>query len=117
MLAVGEYLFGSVDDRMQRMSTGLAGGIGGSHQETCGALSGGVLLIGALYGRTQPDEDDGECRRLATEYRERFAQELGATRCCDLRASGYGSDGTQPCSTLVGRAARILLQIMTIEND
>jgi len=114
---VGEYLLGYVDYWVQRMTTGLAGGVGCSHQEMCGALSGGVLLIGALHGRTTPTEDDRECQRLAAEYRERFAQELGATRCCDLRASGYGSGGTQPCSTLVERAARILLQVLAIEDE
>ena len=113
---MGEYLLGSVDSLAQRMATGLAGGVGCSYQEMCGALSGGVLLIGAVHGRTQPNEDDRECQRLAAEYRERFAQELGATRCCDLRASGYGSGGTQPCSTLVERAARILLQVLAVEE-
>ncbi len=54
------------------MATGLAGGVGGTHQELCGALSAGVLLIGALYGRLTPDEDDGPCYDLASRYRERF---------------------------------------------
>jgi hypothetical protein len=99
------------------MMSGLADGGGCSGQEPCGALIVGVLLIGALHGRTKPTEDDRECQRLAAEYRERFAQELGATRCCDLRASGYGSGGTQPCSTLVERAARILLQVLAIEDE
>jgi len=114
---VGEYLLGYVDYWVQRMTTGLAGGVGCSHQEMCGALSGGVLLIGAVRGRTQPTEDDRECQRLAAEYRERFAQELGATRCGDLRANGYGSGGTQPCSVLVERAASILLDILNVEGD
>jgi C_GCAxxG_C_C family probable redox protein len=117
MLAVGEYLVGYVDYWMQRMTTGLAGGVGDSHQEMCGALSGGVLLIGALHGRTKPTEDDRECQRLATEYRERFGQELGATSCRDLRANGYGSGGTQPCSVLVERVVRILLDILNVESD
>ena len=117
MLAVGEYLLGHVDYWMQRMATGLAGGVGCSHQEMCGALSGGVLLIGALHGRTKPTEDDRECQRLAAEYRERFAQELGATRCGDLRAKGYGSGGTQPCSAVAERAARILLQVLAVEDE
>jgi len=68
MLAVGEYLLGYVDDWVQRMTTGLAGGVGGSHQEMCGALSGGVLLIGAMHGRTRSDEDDSQCRKLAVEF-------------------------------------------------
>lgn len=109
---MGEYLFGPIDDQTRRMTTGLAGGVGGTHQELCGALSGGVLLIGALHGRTRPDEDDSQCMTLVSRYRERFVQELGTTHCGDLRAMGYGSDGKWPCSVLVERAARVLLETL-----
>jgi C_GCAxxG_C_C family probable redox protein len=115
VLAVGEHLLGHVDDGMLRMSTALAGGVGGSYRELCGALSGGALLIGALYGRTDPNVDDTECRRLVCCYRDRFVQELGASLCFELRESGYGSEGQWPCSTLVERAARILLKVLADE--
>jgi len=112
VLAVGEYLLGQVDDRLLRIATGLGGGVGGTHQELCGALSGGVLLIGALHGRIQPDEDDSQCMRLVTCYRKHFAQELGSTNCGSLRESGYGSEGSTPCSVLVEQATRVLLEVL-----
>jgi C_GCAxxG_C_C family probable redox protein len=115
VLAVGEHLLGHVDEVMLRVSTALAGGVGGSHQELCGALSGGALLIGALYGRTDPDLDDTECRRLVCCYRDRFIEELGTSNCFELRESGYGSEGKWPCSTLVERAARVLLEVLADE--
>jgi len=117
MLAVGEYLLGYVDYWQQRMACGLAYGVGCTRQELCGALSAGVLLIGAVHGRTRPDEDNSQCQKLVAEYRERFAQELGATLCRDLQANGYGSNEEMPCSMLVERAARILLQILAIEDE
>ena len=113
MLAVGEYLLGQVDDRFLRITTGLGGGLGGTHQELCGALSGGVLLIGALHGRIKPDEDQSLCMEQTTLYRERFAQELGSTNCRVLRESGYGSEGSIPCSVLVERAVHVLLDTLT----
>ena len=116
MLAVGEHLWGEVDDRILRMTSGLAGGVGCTGQELCGALSGGVLLIGALHGRTRPDEDDGYCQELTFFYQDRFAEEFGETRCDDLLASGYGSDGKWPCSLLIERATRILLEMLQ-ESD
>lgn len=112
MLAVGEHLWGEVDKRTLRMSTGLAGGLGCSYQELCGALSGGTLILGALYGRTAPDQDDSHCNEQISRYREAFLQRFGTTRCFDLRASGYGSDGQWPCSLLVERATRILWQVL-----
>jgi C_GCAxxG_C_C family probable redox protein len=115
VLAVGEHLWGRVDDRIRRMTTGLGGGVGGTERELCGALSGGVLLIGALHGRTRPHEDDSVCQMLASRYRERFAQEFGTTNCGEIREDGYGSGGTVPCSALVERAAHILLEVLA--ND
>jgi C_GCAxxG_C_C family probable redox protein len=112
MLAVGEYLLGDVDDRLCRMMTGIAGGLGGSHEELCGALNAGALLVGALHGRTRPDEADELCYELAAGYRARFIQEWGTTRCEDLRALGYGGDGPMPCAALVRRAAALLLEVL-----
>ncbi len=103
-----------MDDKQKRMATGMAGGIGGTHEEICGALNGGVMVIGALLGRIRPGEDDSRCMHLAAEYRKQFVCEFGATRCQTLRDSGYGA-GTTPCSVLVGRAASILLTILTKE--
>lgn len=112
MLAVGEHLWGRVDPQIQRMASALAGGVGCSLQELCGALSAGALIIGSIYGRTDASQDDEECNRRVSAYRERFLQAFGATCCEEVRASGYGSDGIWPCSVLVGRAARLLLGVI-----
>ena len=112
MLAVGEYVLGTVDPALCKIATGLGGGIGGTHQELCGALSGGVLLLGALYGRTEAGKSDDLCMHLSAEYRTRFAQELGSTHCGTLRESGFGLGGTIPCSVLVERATRVLLEVL-----
>ena len=72
----------------------------------------GTLIIGALYGRTRPDEDDDECGRLVCVFRDRFIEAFGYTPCFKLRENGYGSDGQWPCSTLVERSARILLEVL-----
>ena len=112
MLAVGEPLLGHVDDQLVRMMTGIGGGLGGSHEEVCGALNAGALLIGALYGRIRPDEASEPCYRLASGFRTRFLEEWGTTRCADLRALGYGGEGPLPCAVLVKRAAAILLEVL-----
>ena len=70
------------------------------------------MLIGLLYGRTHPGQDDRLCQQLAAQYREDFVRELTVTRCADLRALGYGSQGKWPCSVLVGRAVRIFLRTL-----
>jgi C_GCAxxG_C_C family probable redox protein len=112
VLAVGEHLWGSVDDRILRMSSCLAGGLGCGYQELCGALSGGSLLIGGLHGRTAPDEDDEECNHRVSRYREVFHERFGTTQCQAIRDSGYGSNEEMPCSRLVEQAVGLLLEVL-----
>ena len=56
-----------------------------------------------------------EKRGQAALYLKRFGTELGAIRCGELRALGYGSDGSWPCSALVERAVPLLLDILDHE--
>jgi C_GCAxxG_C_C family probable redox protein len=117
MLAVGEYTLGSVDNQTLKITTGFSGGIGNTRRDLCGALTSGIMIIGALHGRTQPNEDDALCLELTTRYRDRFAREFGSAYCHELRAERYGSEGQEPCSVLVERAARALLAVLEGEND
>jgi C_GCAxxG_C_C family probable redox protein len=112
MLAVGEYALEGVDDRTLRMTTGFSGGVGDERRYLCGAFSAGVMIIGALYGRTQPDVDETMCLVKVRQYRERFEGQLGSVTCSELRAEMYGSGRLEPCSVLVERAAKILLEVL-----
>lgn len=115
MLAVGGHVLGNLDSRLVRMTTGFAGGVGESMQEMCGAFSAGVMIIGALHGRNSLEEDDLPAQRLATRCRERFAAELGTTRCGPLYEQVHASGGPGSCSIVVERAARILLELLAEE--
>jgi C_GCAxxG_C_C family probable redox protein len=117
VLAVGEHLWGEVDERTQRMTSALAGGVGGCGEELCGALSGGALVIGGLYGRTSPEQDETRCGEVVCRYRDRFLEKYGTTRCHDIRETGYGSDNIWPCSVLVEGAATILLEVLAEEKE
>lgn len=112
MLAVGGHVLGNLDPRIVRMATGFAGGVGESMQEMCGALSAGVMIIGALYGRNSLGEDDLPAQRLVTCYRERFAADLGTIRCGPLYEQVHAPGGLGSCSVVVERAARILLELL-----
>ncbi len=112
MLAVGGYVLGELDSRIVRMTTGFAGGVGESKQEMCGAFSAGVMIIGALHGRNNLGESDWQALDLATHYRERFAAELGTTRCGPLYEQVHAPGGFGSCSIVVERAALILLELL-----
>ena len=112
MIAVGGHYFGPLGEREIRMSTGFGGGIGHTYDEICGAFSAGVMVIGAIHGRSSPDQDDEFCQGLITEFRDRFKRRFETITCSELREERYGSGREEPCSTLVERASRILIEVI-----
>ena len=109
---MGEQVLEHVDEQMVRMAAAFLGGVGSTHEEMCGALSAGVMLIGALRGPRNMGDDDRPMRQAVAHYRDRFIHEIGPTKCGALRDGLYGKDGREPCSVLVQRAARILLEVL-----
>lgn len=112
MLSVGKYKIPEMDETTMKMSTGFAGGIGDSRQELCGAFSAGIMVIGALYGRSLAEDDDSICFQKTLQYQNQFEQVIGSISCPALRRKKYGSGGLEPCSVLVSRAARELLNVL-----
>ena len=59
--------------------------------EVCGALSGGAMAIGLLYG-----QDDKEIvTHLTEQFVHRFAERNGAVRCSDIIGFNIGSIETK----------------------
>ena len=97
------------------MASGFSGGLGGTQEELCGALSGGVMVIGALYGRASLGEDDRLATDLADQYRRCFLAEFGHTQCARLREAVVDAPGgPSSCGMLVEQAAIILLRLLSV---
>lgn len=106
LLAVGEHEFGVVDEQALRMSNAFCGGVASSREEMCGALSAGVMLIGLRYGRTTSAEDDKASLQAAAEFRQRFIERFGATRCDAVRIPG------KRCTWVVEDTSSILVDVL-----
>ena len=100
------------DESLPKAAAAFMGGVGGTEEEICGALAGGVLAIGYLMGRTDPGVDMAHVHRLATEFRKRFLQEFGATRCGALLEILGKQDDYIRCKRMTGRAAGILADLI-----
>ena len=111
LLAVGEHVLGELPAVCKRMGTGFSAGLGGTRQDLCGALSGGVLVIGALLGRVEPDEDDRAAMNLSALFRARFLGQFGEIRCAPLRECVLASEELGSCAALVEESARLLLTL------
>jgi len=105
---VGEDLWGETPEVLLRASCPLGGGVAGTHDELCGVLSGAVLLAGARWGRTAPEEDDKPLYAALADLRERFRDLFGHTRCDDIRLS-Y-PDVPKRCRPVVAAGARLVME-------
>ena len=103
----------NVDSSLSRLTSGLLGGMGSSHEEACGALTGGIIALGFLYGRTNPDDEIPDLIELVMEFKKRFNEEFGTTNCGILldQLGEQGDDYTK-CRELTAKTAGILADII-----
>jgi len=104
---------------------GAFGGGMGRMGRMCGAVTGGLMVIGLRHGTTQGDDDEGKgrCYAVVQEFAEQFKARNGATTCSEL----LGHDMSVPeerelakaeglfealCPKLVRDAAEILEHLL-----
>ena len=82
------------DEGVFKSASGLADGIGLSGDGSCGALIGGSLVIGLLYGRGKKDHKDMmkplKSYLLSNELYNYFCDRYGSSRCHDIQKSMMG---------------------------
>ncbi|MEM3395298.1 MAG: C-GCAxxG-C-C family protein [Nitrososphaerota archaeon] len=120
-----------------KAATGLAGGVA-RMGETCGALLGGIISIGIIFGRDMLEDSTTsigyqKTMQLSSQLCNEFINEFGTTRCRDIQMKLFGrsfnlNDPEQRrefvlagayningCPSVVRKAARIATKII-IEN-
>ena len=137
-VAALQDVFHLKNDEVFKASCGLSGGVGGSGVCTCGALSGSVMMLSALFGRNRTVFDfgrvDSRIEDLATLLVQRFEKEFDGLVCRDVQKKMFGrsfnfkddadrevfiaSGGhTDKCPSVVGTAARLAAEIILDEFD
>jgi C_GCAxxG_C_C family probable redox protein len=67
------------------MLSGFGGGVGGTRDNICGSITGGVAAIGLVHGRPNPPEGSRERPYEVTrEFVSRFRATFGMTVCQEL---------------------------------
>ena len=106
-----------------RLSASFGGGFGRS-REVCGAVCGGCIVLGALYGYDAADDmaAKSEHYALVREFMRRFSEEDGTYICRELlggaTAGGEPAERnaafyeSRPCFKLVFSAAEIIDEII-----
>jgi len=112
MLAVGEYMFEDFNDRFVCISTGFGGGVAGTREELCGALSAGVMVIGGVHGRSAPGEDQSRAYEIAKDFRQKFISRWGASACRPIRDWAQSPEGPGNCRCVVEESTRLLVDVL-----
>jgi C_GCAxxG_C_C family probable redox protein len=109
----------------------IAGGFGGGMGhigETCGAVTGAIMLIGLKHGKVE--KEDNEARetsyRLVQEYSNRFKEINGSVKCSELL--GYDLSSSEElkaareanlfktvCPKLVKDSAQIVEELLELK--
>lgn len=103
-------------EQAMAMAGGFGGGVGGSHAEMCGAVSGAVLVLSLLTPHTEADDREGKKQvyAIAKEFHQRYAEAFGGlTRCGELlKARPAVNEKTQAAARL-GITAHCDVMIVT----
>lgn len=115
-----------------KAASGLADGIGLTGNATCGALTGGAMVLSYLYGRDRDNFSDMlaamDSYRLAKKLHDRFVERYDGPRCFDIQEDIFGrtfdlydseeleeafNEGMhEECSKVVGNTARLTVEII-----
>jgi C_GCAxxG_C_C family probable redox protein len=139
VLAALQDVFDMKNDDVFRSASALSGGVGLSTHGTCGALSGGVMAIGMLFGRERCNfKDPGKTRMiaygLAKKLTEKFEDQYGSIICYQVQKSYLGRSfdlwssidyadfdkvayKQERCPHLVGMAAAWAAEMILDENE
>ena len=93
----------------------FGGGVGGSHEELCGAISGAVMTLGLLTP-ADPADPAGSKKRsvaLSKELQKRFSEKFGALRCRELLQNKFTPDDTTPAAKAMGLTGHCDIMIVT----
>ncbi len=120
-----------------KAASGLADGIGLTGDGSCGALTGGCMVIGLLFGRERKDHQDMmkpmKSYLMCKELHDHFMEQYGSCRCFDIQTrlmgrtfnmydpkelqEAFTSGMMDHCSGVVGRSARKAAELILAEKD
>ena len=95
------------------LKTMAAFGGGMAIEETCGALTGALAVLGILYVEDRAHESD-KIKELTKEFFQKFKDKLSTDNCKKLKEL-YRNDEIR-CSRIVSAAAEVLSEIVDRER-
>ena len=133
--AVMAYVDTGLPPEAKKMATGFGGGVG-LYGDTCGAVTGAILAVGAVHGRSSLPEGEGKeavkkaadqlygkpgLYRLFNQIPNRLKDKFGATQCRELTAPWQSTwlcrDHALFCRDLITEAAGLAAEMALSDRD
>ena len=95
-----------------RLVSGFGGGMG-RMREVCGAVSGGVYVLSRLHADPADRGGHKTVYPKAKEFRRRFQEVFGHTRCGDLRTVAPGATEATPAAFRLGAHSHCDIMVVT----
>ena len=122
--------FSDITGLSEKQSMDLAGGFGAGLQtgEVCGAVAGGVMVLGLLHeiDHSDPVASKRRTGAFAKEFQKRFEERFGALRCHPLLKTEIKATPATPeaqrlglenrCDILIVTAVELLEEMIAEEN-
>ncbi len=96
-----------------KVATAMGGGIGAA-KNLCGALNGGVIVLGAIFGRNTPNEKVDKIYPLAKGFHDKFMEIFTTTSCSEITKGIEWKSAAhkEHCSKVAAKTAAILAEII-----
>jgi len=109
------------------IATGFCGGMS-RHAEMCGAVTGGIMGLGLIFGRNTVENTTQTCYETVTEFLKEFKALHGSLNCKDLIGYDLGvaeeleqfrkeNPGYEKCLRLSVDAASMVQEIIDRKKD
>ena len=82
LLSIAEAF--SINTDISKNASFFGGGVGSTHQELCGAISGAVLILGQLLGRNNPETNIDEHKKIVKNILDSFNNKFTTVNCAKL---------------------------------
>jgi C_GCAxxG_C_C family probable redox protein len=117
---------GMISPLIPRIATGFCGGISRT-RGICGAVAGGVMALGIVFGRDNADQSHETVYKKVQQFLRAFEEEYKSTNCfeltgCDLnteegRQTFYHEGVVEKCRRFTGKAASLAARIIADARD
>lgn len=89
IFSISKFL-GYNSEIIPRMSTGFGGGFSRT-KNICGAVTGGIMGIGLIFGRDEAKGDKEICYRKTQEFIDSFLAQFGSLKCFELSGVDFNT--------------------------